>query len=113
MRAVSWCTKCRGTIKHCETQTHIHIWILTLSACCSQSGRAPVITILDHRGCVRGGANKEYTGPLANDQDDEMCVKVANPIIPLRTNGALAQVSLSFLSLPPLSLTCLSHKKVC
>jgi hypothetical protein len=53
-----------------------------------------VITIFDHRGCQRGGPNKEYTGPASNDQDDEMCVKVLNPIIPYKTNLAVAQVSL-------------------
>ena len=31
-------------------------------------GRAPVITIMDHRGCQRGGANKEYTGAKVNGQ---------------------------------------------
>ena len=40
------------------------------------SGKAPVITIFDHRGCNRGGENKEYTGGKANGQDDEMLVKV-------------------------------------
>eukprot|EP00277_Geminigera_cryophila_P032722 CAMPEP_0173125904 /NCGR_PEP_ID=MMETSP1102-20130122/56731_2 /TAXON_ID=49646 /ORGANISM="Geminigera sp., Strain Caron Lab Isolate" /LENGTH=137 /DNA_ID=CAMNT_0014034935 /DNA_START=191 /DNA_END=601 /DNA_ORIENTATION=- len=44
-----------------------------------QSGRAPVITIFDHRGCQRGSDNKEYTGPKSGDQDDEMLVKVGNP----------------------------------
>ena len=35
-----------------------------------------MITIFDHRGCNRGGENKEYTGGKANGQDDEMLVKV-------------------------------------
>ena len=39
-------------------------------------GKAPVITVFDHRGCQRGGPNKEYSGAPANSQDDEMCVKV-------------------------------------
>jgi len=43
----------------------------------NKSGAAPVITIFDHRGCQRGGPNKEYTGRKANGQDDEMCVKVS------------------------------------
>ena len=37
---------------------------------------APIITIFDHRGCNRGGANSEYNGAKANSQDDEMMVKV-------------------------------------
>jgi hypothetical protein len=36
---------------------------------------APVITIFDHRGCARKGA--EYKGELTNSYDDEMLVKVA------------------------------------
>ena len=53
---------------------------------------------MDHRGCNRGGANTEYTGPKSGDQDDEMCVKVTNPIVPVRTNQAIAQLreSISF-----------------
>ena len=46
-----------------------------------RSAKAPVITIFDHRGCNRGGPNKEYTGAAANGQDDEMCVKVASVVI--------------------------------
>ena len=45
-------------------------------------GKAPVITIFDHRGCNRGGPNKEYTGSKANGQDDEMLVKVQSLVIP-------------------------------
>ena len=41
----------------------------------ANGGRAPIITIFDHRGCSRH-ANKEYTGKLLGTQDDEMCVKV-------------------------------------
>ena len=41
-----------------------------------KSGRAPLIVVFDHRGCNRGGANAEYQGKQAGDQDDEMCVKV-------------------------------------
>eukprot|EP01010_Urceolus_cornutus_P001844 NODE_2417_length_544_cov_138.482828_g1918_i0.p3 GENE.NODE_2417_length_544_cov_138.482828_g1918_i0~~NODE_2417_length_544_cov_138.482828_g1918_i0.p3 ORF type:complete len:144 (+),score=53.34 NODE_2417_length_544_cov_138.482828_g1918_i0:38-469(+) len=36
---------------------------------------APVITVFDHRGCARKGA--EYKGELSGGQDDEMLVKVA------------------------------------
>jgi hypothetical protein len=59
-----------------------------------QSGRAPVITIFDHRGCNRGGPNKEYTGPKSGDSDDEMCVKVALPIIQVSGAQSTAQVTL-------------------
>ena len=43
-----------------------------------KSAKAPTILIMDHRGCKRGGANKEYTGAKAGGQDDEMCVKVSS-----------------------------------
>ena len=52
-----------------------------------------MITIFDHRGCVRGGPNKEYTGAKSNDSDDEMCVKVALPIIQVTQAKSVAQVT--------------------
>ena len=63
-----------------------------------KSGRAPVITIFDHRGCKRGGPNKEYTGAKANGQDDEMCVKVQSSKIAASEARAAAQLaeSISF-----------------
>ena len=63
-----------------------------------KSGRAPVITIFDHRGCNRGGPNKEYTGGKANGQDDEMLVKVQSLTIPMSESRAAAQLaeSISF-----------------
>jgi hypothetical protein len=59
------------------SQTTAYTDLITLH----QSGRAPVITILDHRGCNRGGANKEYTGPKANSEDDEMVLPAFLPSI--------------------------------
>ena len=58
-----------------------------------KSGRAPVITIFDHRGCNRGGANKEYTGAKSNDKDDEMCVKVQSNKIAASEARAAAQLA--------------------
>ena len=43
-----------------------------------RSSQAPKIAIFDHRGCQRGGPNKEYTGEKSGDQDDEMCVGVSS-----------------------------------
>ena len=40
-----------------------------------KSGRAPVVTVFDHRGCT-AHKNSEYTGPKANAMEDEQCVKV-------------------------------------
>ena len=65
-----------------------------------KSGRAPVITIFDHRGCNRGGPNKEYTGAKAGGKDDEMCVKVQSVKIAASEARAAAQLaeSISFKS---------------
>ncbi len=62
-----------------------------------KSGKAPVITIFDHRGCA-AHKNSEYTGPKANGQDDEMCVKVQSVVIPRSDARAAAQLaeSISF-----------------
>ena len=49
---------------------------------------APVITIFDHRGCQRGGPNKEYFGIKANGIEDEMCVKVQSLKIAMNQNAA-------------------------
>ena len=35
------------------------------------------ITVFDHRGCAEH-ANKEYTGPKAGNENDEMSIKVRN-----------------------------------
>ena len=59
----------------------------------NMNGKAPVITILDHRGCNRGGPNKEYTGAKAGNQDDEMCVKVQSSVIPASEARAAAQLA--------------------
>ena len=69
----------------------------SLSMAMDKTARAPVITVFDHRGCTQH-KNAEYTGPKTGDQDDEMCVKVSNPIVPVRTNQAIAQLreSISF-----------------
>ena len=48
----------------------------SVSMAMDKSGKAPVITIFDHRGCQRGGPDTEYKGAKANSKDDEMCVKV-------------------------------------
>merc|ERR1719199_2213214 len=54
----------------------------TAMAAMDKSGRAPVITVFDHRGCS-AHANKEYTGPKANSMEDEQCVKVQS----IKING--------------------------
>ena len=57
-----------------------------------QKGFAPIITIMDHRGCSRGQANREYQGKKSGDQDDEMLVKVKMDRIPVDYNRATAQL---------------------
>ena len=49
-------------------------------------------TIFDHRGCQRGGENKEYSGAKANGQEDEMMVKVAvGPVQKWDADGFIAE----------------------
>jgi len=47
----------------------------SLNMALDKSGRAPVITVFDHRGCT-AHKNAEYKGPKANGMEDEQCVKV-------------------------------------
>jgi len=56
------------------------------------NGKAPVITVFDHRGCS-AHVNKEYKGPKTNDEDDEMCVKVALAPIAASEGRAAKQLS--------------------
>ena len=53
-----------------------------------RSSQAPKIAIFDHRGCQRGGPNKEYRGEKSNDQDDEMCVGVSSIKVEVSQNEA-------------------------
>ncbi len=53
-----------------------------------KSGKAPVITVFDHRGCQRGGPDKEYKGKKANGPDDEMCIKVQSAKIAVSATTA-------------------------
>jgi len=55
------------------------------------NGYAPIITIMDHRGCT-SHANKEYRGKKSNDQDDEMLVKVQSLRIPISYSRATSQL---------------------
>ena len=49
----------------------------SLNMAMDKSGRAPVITVFDHRGCT-AHKNTDYTGPgpIANCMEDGQCVKV-------------------------------------
>jgi len=47
----------------------------SLNMAMDKSGRAPVITVFDHRGCT-AHKNTDYTGPKANGMEDEQCIKV-------------------------------------
>eukprot|EP00285_Hemiselmis_virescens_P018068 CAMPEP_0173384994 /NCGR_PEP_ID=MMETSP1356-20130122/7568_1 /TAXON_ID=77927 ORGANISM="Hemiselmis virescens, Strain PCC157" /NCGR_SAMPLE_ID=MMETSP1356 /ASSEMBLY_ACC=CAM_ASM_000847 /LENGTH=127 /DNA_ID=CAMNT_0014340601 /DNA_START=108 /DNA_END=491 /DNA_ORIENTATION=+ len=42
---------------------------------------APVITILDHRGCSENSKHQEYKGQRSNDENDEMCIVVKQKVI--------------------------------
>ena len=62
-----------------------------------KSGKAPVITVFDHRGCKRGGPDTEYKGAKANSKDDEMCVKVQVAKISGPNADAVLQQTISIL----------------
>mmetsp|Transcript_3437 Transcript_3437/g.5483 ORF Transcript_3437/g.5483 Transcript_3437/m.5483 type:complete len:111 (-) Transcript_3437:1966-2298(-) len=51
---------------------------LGTEAAMDKNGKAPLITIFDHRGCTR--PPKEYNGQKANGPEDEMMVKVYSSI---------------------------------
>ena len=68
-----------------------------VSMAMDKSGKAPVITIFDHRGCKRGGPDAEYKGAKANSKDDEMCVKVQSAKITGPNADAVLQQTLSVL----------------
>ena len=70
---------------------------LPASANMDKSGKAPVITIFDHRGCKRGGPDAEYKGAKANSKDDEMCVKVQSAKITGPNADAVLQQVISVL----------------
>ena len=65
------------------------------SASMDKSGRAPVLTIFDHRGC--GRPTKEYTGAKSNDKNDQMCIKAQSVKISVseQTAAKLLQEALS------------------
>lgn len=71
----------------------------SLNMAMDKTARAPVITVLDHRGCS-AHANKEYTGPKTGDQDDEMCIKAQSMKISVDSNVA-AEVLKATLSILP------------
>ena len=64
-----------------------------------KSGKAPIITVFDHRGCQRGGPDKEYKGAKANSKDDEMCVKVQMAKVTGPNADTVLQETLSVLPL--------------
>ena len=66
--------------------------VSSISMDLDRSSRAPVITVFDHRGCVRGKKDLEYTGKKSGDANDEMCVKVDFAKININT-AAAAQVT--------------------
>jgi hypothetical protein len=54
---------------------------------------APMLTIMDHRDCLRSVENTEYTGKKAGGIEDEMCVKLE--MAPPGVNEATAASMLS------------------
>ncbi len=63
--------------------------VSSISMDLDRSSRAPVITVFDHRGCVRGKKDSEYTGKKSGDANDEMCVKIDFAKININTAAAI------------------------
>uniref|UniRef100_A0A7S0Z6P5 Phycoerythrin alpha chain domain-containing protein n=1 Tax=Hemiselmis tepida TaxID=464990 RepID=A0A7S0Z6P5_9CRYP len=59
---------------------------------------APVISILDHRGCSENSKHQEYKGKASSDENDEMCIVVRQQKISVAESDAakLRQEYLSF-----------------
>mmetsp|Transcript_42847 Transcript_42847/g.99524 ORF Transcript_42847/g.99524 Transcript_42847/m.99524 type:complete len:153 (+) Transcript_42847:24-482(+) len=59
---------------------------------------APVILVLDHRGCSENAKHNEYKGKKSDDMNDEMCVVVRQKVISVAESDAakLKQEYLSF-----------------
>lgn len=63
-----------------------------VSMAMDKSGRAPVITVFDHRGCKRGTKDSEYKGVKVGTKDDEMCIKIQlAQIKPVNAEAVLQQ----------------------
>ena len=75
MRTVAFAALVASAAAFAPALSGVRTGATSLNMAMDKSGRAPVITVFDHRGCS-AHKNAEYTGPKANGMEDEQCVKV-------------------------------------
>lgn len=76
MRTVAFAALVASAAAFAPALSGVRTGATSLNMAMDKSGKAPVITVFDHRGCNRGGPNKEYSGAKANGMEDEQCLKV-------------------------------------
>merc|ERR1712127_906347 len=75
MRTVAFAALVASAAAFAPALSGVRTGATSLNMAMDKSGRAPVITVFDHRGCT-AHKNTDYTGPKANGMEDEQCVKV-------------------------------------
>jgi hypothetical protein len=75
MRTVAFAALVASAAAFAPALSGVRTGATSLNMAMDKSGRAPVITVFDHRGCS-AHKNAEYKGPKANGMEDEQCVKV-------------------------------------
>ena len=75
MRTVAFAALVASAAAFAPALSGVRTGATSLNMAMDKSGRAPVVTVCDHRGCT-AHKNSEYTGPKANAMEDEQCVKV-------------------------------------
>ena len=87
MRTVAFAALVASAAAFAPALSGVRTGATSLNMAMDKSGRAPVVTVFDHRGCTAHD-NTEYTGEKANSQDDEMCVVVRNPKVAVSQSEA-------------------------
>ena len=75
MRTVAFAALVASAAAFSPALSGVRTGATSLNMAMDKSGRAPVVTVFDHRGCT-AHKNTDYTGPKANGMEDEQCVKV-------------------------------------
>ena len=75
MRTVAFAALVASAAAFAPALSGVRTGATSLNMAMDKSGRAPVVTVFDHRGCT-AHKNSEYTGPKSNSMEDEQCVKV-------------------------------------
>eukprot|EP00277_Geminigera_cryophila_P021894 CAMPEP_0179481682 /NCGR_PEP_ID=MMETSP0799-20121207/59350_1 /TAXON_ID=46947 /ORGANISM="Geminigera cryophila, Strain CCMP2564" /LENGTH=99 /DNA_ID=CAMNT_0021294413 /DNA_START=11 /DNA_END=308 /DNA_ORIENTATION=- len=75
MRTVAFAALVASATAFAPALSGVRPTVWRTSSSMDKSGRAPVITVFDHRGCT-AHKNTDYTGPKANGMEDEQCIKV-------------------------------------